>query len=177
MDLTSSSQRSTSSLNNQRTSSPHHSVPLSRTGPSPSIRTLSVAAQKAIGQNGAPGDIVLDMQGASITRANLQRLLNSQSSEDMMIDDEIINFWCARLMERANAPGSNLPKTYCFSTHLTKSSERFNWARRIKLFDMELVLFPIHVSALKHWTHSCSTSPIRTQLFITTPSDTQTINS
>ena len=115
------------------------------------VQGLSERALWAIGQNGLPGDVVVEMQGASITRANIRRLLNGQPCEDMMIDDEIINFWFARLMERANARGSKLPKTHCYSTNWTKSNSRYSWGRNIKLFDMELVLFPIHLESLHHW--------------------------
>lgn len=86
-------------------------------------------AKWAINPNEHPGENVVQMQGAAITRSNIRRLLNGQLQEDMYLDDEVIHFFFARLMERANAYPTILPKTYCFSTQFMISQFRNNWKK------------------------------------------------
>ena len=62
---------------------------------------LSAPAQWAINPDLPSSDIVVQMSGASITRSNIRRLLNGQANKDMFLDDTLIHFYLARLMERS----------------------------------------------------------------------------
>jgi sentrin-specific protease 1 len=66
----------------------------------------------------------------------------------MWLDDEIINFYFARLMDRA-ANNPNLPTIRCFTSQFFNSPNRDNWASKDKVFDKHLVLIPI--SSHHHW--------------------------
>ena len=89
------------------------------------------------------------MRGAAITRGNLRRLLNGQAEPaDMYLDDEVIHFYFARLMQRS-ATNPTLPKIYCFSSHFLTST--MSWGKGVKLFEMDIVFFPIHIASNNHW--------------------------
>ena len=110
---------------------------------------LSEAAQWAINPDDVQSDNVVEMPGAAITRGNLRRLLNGQAKpDDMYLDDEVIHFYFARLMQRS-ATHPSLPKIYCFSSHFLTST--MSWGRSVKLFEMDIVFFPIHLASSKHW--------------------------
>ena len=110
---------------------------------------LSEAAQWAINPDDVQSDNVVEMPGAAITRGNLRRLLNGQAKpDDMYLDDEVIHFYFARLMQRS-ATHPSLPKIYCFSSHFLSST--MSWGRSVKLFEMDIVFFPIHLASSKHW--------------------------
>ena len=128
---------------------PLHSVPL-QSVPIQSISELSEAAQRAIDPNAPMTDIVIQIGRCSVSRENLRRLLNGQKDvKQMYLDDELINFYFARLMDRANTNPS-LPKLYCFVTHLLESANPNTWARTVNLFKMELILFPVLINKT-HW--------------------------
>jgi Ulp1 family protease len=57
----------------------------------------------------------------------------------MWLDDEIINFYFARLMDRA-ASNPNLPTIRCFTLQFFDSLNRENWASKDKVFDKDIVL-------------------------------------
>ena len=130
---------------------PPQSVPPQSAPPqTQSVSELSEAAQRAIDPSQPMTDVVATIGTTKVHRNNLRRLLIGQSStEDMWLDDEVINFYLACLMDRANAH-RNLPKLYCFSSQFFQSINPNSWARRVNPFNMDLILFPVCVNSL-HW--------------------------
>ena len=109
---------------------------------------LSEVAQRAIDPTHSMTDVVATIGKTEVHRSNLRRLLIGQSStKDMWLDDEVINFYLARLMDRANAD-CNLPKPYCLSSQFFESSNPNSWDLRVNLFKMDLILFLVCVNSV-----------------------------
>ena len=115
-----------------------------RTGPE-----LSEAAARAVDPSLDLWEHAVEIGRTPITRKNLRRLLNGQKVKDMWLDDEVIDFYFARLSERA-IRNPILPKILCYSTQFSKSRNRDNWASKISVFDKDIVLIPMLVHS-NHW--------------------------
>ena len=95
---------------------PPQSVPPQSASPqTQSVSELSEAAQRAIDPTQPMTDVVATIGTTEVHRCNLRLLIGQSSTRDMWLDDKVINFYLARLMERANAH-RNLSKLYCFSS-------------------------------------------------------------
>ena len=103
---------------------------------------LSEAAARAVDPSLDLWEHAVDIGRTPITRENLRRLLNGQKVKDMWLDDEVIDFYFARLMERSKR-NPTLPKILCYSSQFFKSRNRENWASKITVFDKDIVLIPI----------------------------------
>ena len=116
---------------------------------------LSALAQWAINPDLPSGDNVVQMQERRSPVRTFVAFSMDRATEDMYLDDEVIHFYFARLMERANAHPTILPKTYCFSTQFMLSKLRNQWKKNINFLDFDLILFPIHLITSNHWVFSC----------------------
>ena len=94
-------------------------------------------------------DVVAQSGRNLVARKNLRRLLNGQETKEMWLDDEVINCYFGHLMARANA-NRDLSKLYCFTSHFFESACPDLWARKEKLFDMNVILIPVIVNK-SHW--------------------------
>ena len=124
-----------------QTSSVSHQT---QTGPQ-----LSDAAARAVDPSLDLREHAVDIRRTPVSRANLRRLLNGQKSKDMYLDDEVIDFYFARLRERCQR-NPTLPKIHCYSTQFYKSVNRENWACKITVFDKDIVLIPVLINS-NHW--------------------------
>ena len=111
---------------------------------------LTEAAEHAVDPSLELKEHAVVIQRTPITRGNLRRLLNNQKPKDMYLDDEIINFYFARLMDRAER-NPTLPKIHCYLTQFFESTKRENWASKVTVFDKDIVLIPILIKAIDHW--------------------------
>ena len=111
---------------------------------------LTEAAEHAVDPSLKLKEHAVVIQRTPITRGNLRRLLNNQKPKDMYLDDEIINFYFARLMDRAERHPT-LPKIHCYLTQFFESTKRENWASKVTVFDKDIVLIPILIKAIDHW--------------------------
>ena len=111
---------------------------------------LTKAAEHAVDPSLKLTEHAVVIQRTPITRGNLRRLLNNQKPKDMYLDDEIINFYFARLMDRAERHPT-LPKIHCYLTQFFESTKRENWASKVTVFDKDIVLIPILIKAIDHW--------------------------
>ena len=114
-----------------------------------SVQELSEAAKHAIDPTASLTDVVARSGRNLVARKNLRRLLNRQETKEMWLDDEVFNCYFGHLMARANA-NRDLPKIYCFTSHFFESACPDLWARKEKLFDMDVILIPVIVIK-SHW--------------------------
>ena len=114
------------------------------------LRELTEAAAQAVDPSLSLSEHAVIIDRTPITRKNLRRLLNNQKSKDMYLDDEIINFYFARLTDRAERHPT-LPKIHCYLTQFFESPNRDNWASKITVFDKDIVLIPILIKEIEHW--------------------------
>jgi hypothetical protein len=77
---------------------------------------LSEAARQAIDPFLQLFENAVSIGRTPIQRKNSRRLLNGQSAQEMLLDNEVINYYFARLMDRCESH-SALPKIHCFSSH------------------------------------------------------------
>ena len=127
---------------------PPQSVP-PQSVPPQSVSELSVTAQHAIDPTKLMSDVVATIGTTEVLRGNLRQLLIKQSSSrKMWLDDDVINFYLVRLMNRANA-NRDLPKLYCYSSQFFQSINPNSCARRVNLFNIDLLLFPVCVNSVQ----------------------------
>ena len=86
-----------------------------------SVQKLSEAAKRAINPTASMTDVVAQSGRNLVARKNLRRLLNSQETKEMWLDDEVINCYFGQQMARANS-NRDLPKLYCFTSHFFESA-------------------------------------------------------
>ena len=109
-----------------------------------SVQELSEAAKRAIDPTASMTDIVAQSGRNLVARKKLRRLLNSRETKEMWLDDEVINCYFGHLMARANA-NRDLPKLYCFTSHIFESAFPDLCARKEKRFDMDVILIQVNV--------------------------------
>ncbi|KAF9091385.1 SUMO1 sentrin specific peptidase 1 [Mortierella sp. AD031] len=94
---------------------------------------------------------VVEGFNVSIMKKDIQTLCPGE-----WLNDEVINFYGNMIMARSKSSDS-MPKVHVFSTFFYKSLSENGydkvkrWTKKVKLFEMDYVLIPIHCSG-NHWT-------------------------
>ena len=81
---------------------------------------------------------------------DIRRLVNG-----CWLNDELINFYCNLIAERAESNPDKYPKVHVFNTFFYSTLKESGygrvrrWTRKFDIFEKELVLFPVHLG--NHW--------------------------
>ena len=109
---------------------------------------LSEAAAQAVDPSLDKSKNAVDFGLTTIVRTNLRRLLNGQKVQDMWLDDEIINFYFARLIDKPIATRAS--QKFVVSIHnFSNLPNREHCVSKDKVFDKDIVL--ILISKNHHW--------------------------